>query len=57
MDRQVILNWFDNKLFSNRLPILFVIFALTVFMGYHGLKLRMDAGFEKLLPLDHATLQ
>ncbi|MBV1884470.1 MAG: MMPL family transporter [Pseudomonadales bacterium] len=57
MDRQVILNWFDNKLFSNRLPILFVIFALTVFMGYHGLKLRMDAGFEKLLPLDHEYIE
>lgn len=53
MNRQVATNWIENKIFSNRRGILIVFLIMTAFMGYHGLKLRMDAGFEKLLPLKH----
>ncbi len=45
--------WVENKLFSNRVVILAALLLLTVFMGYNALNLRMDAGFEKLLPTEH----
>jgi len=53
MNRRTITDWAENKIFSNRKPILVVFLILTAFMGYHGLKLRMDAGFEKMLPIEH----
>src|ERR1700739_4849742 len=31
--------------------------ALTVFLGFHALKLRPDAGFEKQIPLDHPYMK
>ena len=34
-----------------------VLLALTVFLGYHALKLRPDAGFEKQIPLDHPYMR
>lgn len=45
--------WLEKHLFSKRGLIIVLISLLTIFMGYHSLKLRMDAGFEKLLPLEH----
>jgi len=49
--------WVENVLFSNRVMILIVLLLLTAFMGYNGLKLRMDAGFEKLLPTEHEYIK
>ncbi|RLA43403.1 MAG: RND family transporter [Gammaproteobacteria bacterium] len=57
MDRQTITIGLENKLFSNRVFILIAISILTAFMGFHSLKLRMDAGFEKLLPLKHSYIE
>jgi uncharacterized protein len=34
-----------------------VLLALTVFLGYHALKLKPDAGFEKQIPLDHPYMR
>ena len=34
-----------------------VFIATSVFMAYHASSLRMEAGFEKLLPLEHEYLQ
>ncbi len=48
-----ITTWFQERLFSNRIPILIVFLATSVFMAYHASSLRMEAGFEKLLPLQH----
>lgn len=39
--------------FRNRALILVVFALLTAFMGWQGAKLRVDAGFEKTLPLEH----
>lgn len=43
--------------FSHRLPILATLIALTVVMGWFGLQLHMDAGFEKQLPIGHEYVQ
>ena len=55
--RAKITQWFQEKLFANRIPILVVFLATSVFMAYHASSLRMEAGFEKLLPLEHKYLQ
>jgi predicted RND superfamily exporter protein len=55
--RQKITQWFQTKLFANRIPILLVFLLTSVFMAYHASSLRMEAGFEKLLPLEHEYLQ
>jgi hypothetical protein len=43
----------ESFCFRYRLPILAVLAAFTVFMGYFALQLRMDAGFEKQMPSGH----
>ena len=55
--REKITGWFQKKLFANRIPILAVFLITSVFMAYHASSLRMEAGFEKLLPLQHEYLQ
>ncbi|RLA43402.1 MAG: RND family transporter [Gammaproteobacteria bacterium] len=57
MSRAKITSWFQVKLFANRIPILLVFLATSVFMAYHATSLRMEAGFEKLLPLEHDYLK
>ncbi|HBD12904.1 MAG TPA: RND transporter, partial [Porticoccaceae bacterium] len=54
--KKKVTTWFQVKLFENRIPILVVFLATSVFMGYHASTLRMEAGFEKLLPLKHPYL-
>ncbi len=49
--------WVQEKLFSHRMLILSIFCLVTLFMGYHASSLRMEAGFEKLLPLKHGYLQ
>lgn len=55
--REKITGWFQEKLFANRVIILITFLATSVFMIYHASSLRMEAGFEKLLPLEHEYLQ
>ncbi|HCO59626.1 MAG TPA: RND transporter [Porticoccaceae bacterium] len=55
--RDKITGWFQKKLFANRMVILALFLATSVFMIYHASSLRMEAGFEKLLPLEHEYLQ
>jgi predicted RND superfamily exporter protein len=49
--------WVQDKLFSHRILILSAFCLVTLFMGYHASSLRMEAGFEKLLPLKHGYLE
>lgn len=46
-------NWF----FSHRAITLISLAILTALMGGFALQLRMDAGFEKQIPLDHPYVQ
>ncbi|MDB5974475.1 MAG: hypothetical protein JWR07_1235 [Nevskia sp.] len=43
--------------FGNRKLTLAVIGALTLFMAYEASRLKLDAGFEKQLPLGHPYIQ
>jgi len=57
MSDSKIINTLEKILFSNR-PWVIVFFALvTIFMFLSATKLRVDAGFSKLLPLQHEYMQ
>lgn len=47
----------EDLVFSNRKIILGIILLATIFMGYQTSLLRVDAGFEKQLPLRHPYMQ
>jgi predicted RND superfamily exporter protein len=47
----------EALLFGHRKAILAGLLALTALMGVFALKLRMDAGFEKQLPIGHEYIQ
>ncbi|WP_322075666.1 efflux RND transporter permease subunit [Burkholderia cenocepacia] len=40
-------------LFERRKSVIAIFLIITVIMGYSGLKLRMEAGYEKQIPTDH----
>ncbi|RMF14014.1 MAG: RND family transporter [Gammaproteobacteria bacterium] len=47
----------ERLIFNNR-PIILVFFLLmTVFLGYHMSKIKPDASFERLIPLEHPYIQ
>ncbi len=43
----------ETWLFSHRALVLGALLALTAVMGYFALQLRIDAGFEKQIPIGH----
>jgi len=47
----------ERLIFGQRRIILAVFILLTAFFGYRTTELRIDAGFEKLLPLSHPYIQ
>ena len=47
----------EHWLFSHRTLILGSLFIFTVMMGYFAVQLRMDAGFEKQIPIGHEYVQ
>jgi uncharacterized protein len=46
-----------NLIFRWRKPILAALLLFTVAMGFFALKLRMEAGFEKQMPIGHEYIQ
>ena len=48
-----ILKGLEVALFGHRRFVLFLLVFFTLIMGWFALKLRMDAGFEKQLPIGH----
>ena len=47
----------DHLIFSHR-PVVITVFAMiTAVMGYFATQLKIDAGFSKLLPLEHEYMQ
>lgn len=43
----------ERFLFGQRSLVLIVLGILTIVMGYFGLQLRMEAGYEKQMPIGH----
>lgn len=47
----------EQAVFDFRFPILALLAGATLFLAYQSLQLRIDAGFEKRLPLGHPYMQ
>jgi len=47
----------ESLLFENRKKALLFFLLTTIFMFYSALQLRVDAGFSKMLPLEHEYMQ
>ncbi|MFN4353760.1 efflux RND transporter permease subunit [Parvibaculum sp.] len=47
----------ENVVFSLRSIILLGLFVFTVLTGFYALQLRMDAGFDKQLPIGHEYIE
>jgi predicted RND superfamily exporter protein len=47
----------ENLIFGARRWVIVVFILATVFMAYNAAKLKVDAGFEKMLPLEHEYMQ
>ena len=47
----------ENILFEHRLPVLLALLAFTAIMAVFGLRLRMDAGFDKQMPIGHEYIE
>ena len=52
-----VLQWLEDVLFRRRGLVLGALAALTVVMGFFAVQLRMDAGFEKQLPIGHEYIE
>ncbi|MCH8140736.1 MAG: RND family transporter [Proteobacteria bacterium] len=48
---------FENMIFGHRRWVVGLFVIVTVFMAYSATQLRIDAGFSKLLPLQHEYMQ
>ncbi len=47
----------EDAVFNNRKPVIAVFLLLTAFMAFSASKIHIDAGFAKLLPLEHPYMQ
>ena len=54
---EVVRNKFTHFLFSFRSIVIFIFLLATVFLGIKATKLKIDAGFEKQLPMKHPYIQ
>ena len=52
-----VIMWLENLIFGQRKLFLGIFLILTIFMGYSATHLRIDAGFTKLLPMEHEYMQ
>lgn len=52
-----LIKFLETLIFKNRIAVLLVFFAATVFLGYQSSQLRLDAGFTKNIPLNHEYMQ
>lgn len=52
-----ITNFFERLIFSNRIVVIALFAIATLFLGYQSTQIRLDAGFEKNIPLNHEYMQ
>ena len=43
----------ERLVFNNRLMVVFIFTAITLFLGYQALQVRPDTSFGKMIPLEH----
>ncbi|HEX8029501.1 MAG TPA: hypothetical protein VF491_13600, partial [Vicinamibacterales bacterium] len=49
--------WIERFIFNNRVTVLLLSLAATLFFGWHALHLRVNASFEKMIPSRHPYVQ
>ncbi|MEA3332965.1 MAG: RND family transporter, partial [Pseudomonadota bacterium] len=47
----------ESLVFRNRLLVIIAFALITIFMGYSASHLKIDAGFTKLVPMEHEFMQ
>jgi len=47
----------ENLIFGSRRWVIIIFVLVTIFMVYNAAQLKIDAGFEKMLPLEHEYMQ
>jgi len=52
-----LIHWLESALFRRRAAILIVFVVFTAVMGFFGVQLRMEAGYEKQMPHAHEYIQ
>ncbi|MFY8349375.1 efflux RND transporter permease subunit [Pseudoalteromonas sp. SSM20] len=52
-----ILTKIETSLFRHRLAVLFIFIAATVFLGFQATQIKLDASFNKNIPLNHEYMQ
>ncbi|MCO7222984.1 RND family transporter [Pleionea sp. CnH1-48] len=57
MQQSTLNQFIANTLFKNRGVVLFIFAAITVTMVYFASQLKVDASFEKNIPLEHEYMQ
>lgn len=57
MDPSKVINTLADLIFSNRRLLLGVFIAVTLLLGYSATHLRVDAGFNKMIPLEHSYMK
>ncbi|TNF99736.1 MAG: RND family transporter [Gammaproteobacteria bacterium] len=55
--KNVILNTLERAIFGHRVLVIVLFLIATVLLGYSVTRLKVDAGFSKLLPLKHEYMQ
>ncbi len=51
------ISFLENLIFNNRRWVLAIFTVMTLFMGWSATNLKVDAGFLKLLPLNHEYMK
>jgi predicted RND superfamily exporter protein len=51
------ITWLENLIFRHRRLVVALFALMTAFMAYQASHLRIDAGFAKLLPLEHEYMK
>jgi hypothetical protein len=49
--------WLERFIFNNRLVVLLLCLAATLFLGWHAVQLPVNASFEKMIPRSHPYIQ
>ena len=47
----------EDFVFSQRILIIALFAVITIFMGWSASRLKIDAGFDKLVPMQHEYMQ
>jgi predicted RND superfamily exporter protein len=51
------IKFIENAVFGNRRLVVALFILMTIFMAYQASHLKIDAGFAKMLPLEHPYMQ